>query len=64
MSLLALLVFIWARPAWACPSCAAGDVSASVGDLWMVGLLGLPILMIAGALLWVRRFAAGEETER
>lgn len=63
-SLLVLLVLTWAPVAWACPSCAAGDVSASVGDVWMVGLLGLPILMILGALVWVGRYAAREEADR
>lgn len=61
---LVLLVLTWTPSARACPSCAAGDVSASVGDVWMVGLLGLPILMILAALIWVGRFATREEADR
>lgn len=49
--------------AWACPSCAAGDTSAAIGDGWMVALLGLPVTLLVAALFLVRRLSAQEERE-
>lgn len=58
---LGCLLLLWAPVALACPSCAAGDTSAAIGDGWMVALLGLPVGLLLAALYGVRRLAARED---
>lgn len=60
---LGALSLLGAPAAWACPSCAAGDTSAAIGDGWMVALLGLPVLLLVAALLVIRRVSLREERE-
>lgn len=55
---------VWAPIARACPACAAGDTSASVGDGWMVALLSLPISLGVAAALVAWRLAAAEDRKR
>lgn len=50
-----------ASDAWACPSCAAGDTSAAIGDGWMVALLGLPVALLLLGLFFLWKLATHED---
>ena len=63
-ALVLWFVCLWAPLARACPACAAGDTSATVGDGWMIALLSLPIMLGAAAGLVAWRLAAAEDRRK